>query len=228
MIVYKATNLINGKIYIGQTSLSLEARKRTHFRDAKSNKFNMLFHNAIREYGTNCFVWEIIDQCLTSESFDDLEKHYIKLFHCKYPDGYNLTDGGKGGCGLKISSETRKKKSDSMRGERNHNFGKHLSEETKQKIRIANIGKHHSEETKKKMSAAHSGEKHHFFGKHHTEESRKKMIISHKGQCISPEARIKISIAFKKKYESGWRRAPHSDETRQKMSESAKRRWGIS
>jgi ATP/maltotriose-dependent transcriptional regulator MalT len=84
--------------------------------------------------------------------------------------------------------------------------GKHHSEETKQKLRDALLGKmtgennpmfghSYTEETRQKMSIAHSGEKNAFFGKKHTEESREKIRASK--QNISAETRQKISEAHK-------------------------------
>ena len=55
MIIYKATNTANGKIYIGLTTLSLERRKIEHFWKANSSNKPYHFYNAIRKYGWNAF-----------------------------------------------------------------------------------------------------------------------------------------------------------------------------
>jgi len=62
--------------------------------------------------------------------------------------------------------------------------GQHLSKETRDKIRQANLGKKLSPETREKMSISRTGEKHPFYGKHHSEKSIEKMRISRKGKCI--------------------------------------------
>ena len=59
---------------------------------------------------------------------------------------------------------------------------KHQSEETKQKISIANKGKHLSEETKQKIGESQKGEKHHMYGKHQSDETKRKQSESMKGK----------------------------------------------
>ncbi len=58
MIIYKATNKINNKSYIGQTQHSLESRNSQHYRDYKDS--NTSFHKALRKYGKENFEWKII------------------------------------------------------------------------------------------------------------------------------------------------------------------------
>ena len=76
--------------------------------------------------------------------------------------------------GKQFSEEHKKKLSEARKGENNHNYGKHLSEETKNKISYAKKGKQFSEEHKKKLSEAHKG-------KPKTEETRNKMSEARKG-----------------------------------------------
>ena len=109
LIIYKATNLINSKIYIGQTINTLEYRKNQHFREAKSKRRNTVyFHNALNKYGYDNFKFEEIDNASTQEELDDKERYWIKYYDsnnkCK---GYNLDSGGQSG-GVK-SEETRRK-----------------------------------------------------------------------------------------------------------------------
>ena len=74
-----------------------------------------------------------------------------------------------------MHAEERKKKiSESMRGNKNPFYGKHHSDETKEKLRIQRKGKRLTEEYKKKISEAITGEKNPFKGKHHSEESKEK------------------------------------------------------
>jgi hypothetical protein len=82
----------------------------------------------------------------------------------------NKTNGGEGAIGVIISEETRKRKSYAQ-------IGKKQSEETKKKVSESlkgnkrTLGKKHTDETRKKMSNAQKGKQNHFFGKKHTEES---------------------------------------------------------
>lgn len=77
MIIYKATNLINNKVYMGLTIKSLEHRMRVHNRD--SRRLNIYFYQAIRKYELKNFKWEVIDTAKTSEELEEEERYYIKL-----------------------------------------------------------------------------------------------------------------------------------------------------
>ena len=88
-----------------------------------------------------------------------------------------------------------------------HHLGKHLSEDTRQKLSESKkgekcyiFGKHLSEETRKKISEALNGEKCYIFGKHLSEDTRKKISEAHKGKQVSEETRQKLSEAIKCKH----------------------------
>ena len=79
MIIYKATNKINGKVYIGQTEKTLEHRKEVHHRD--SERMDTYFYRAIRKYGWENFEWEVIDDSATTrEELNALEQYYIAKY----------------------------------------------------------------------------------------------------------------------------------------------------
>ena len=64
MLIYKVTNNINGQIYIGQTTLSLEQRKYKHEQESRSKyRKTVKFHNALLKYGFSNFTWEILKEC---------------------------------------------------------------------------------------------------------------------------------------------------------------------
>ena len=84
MIIYKATNKINGKSYIGQTIKPLERRISGHLYELK-NGSDYYFHNALRKYDFENFSWEIICECSSKEEMTDKEKYYIKFFDTKAP-----------------------------------------------------------------------------------------------------------------------------------------------
>ena len=88
MIVYKITNIDNGKIYIGQTKFSLEKRFKEH---AKADSY---LGYAIRQHGEDHFKREVLATCETREKAYALEMRYIAEFDCMAPNGYNLTPGG--------------------------------------------------------------------------------------------------------------------------------------
>lgn len=92
MIIYKATNIINGKSYIGQSIQTIEQRKTNHIRCALNNA-SQEFPTVLRKYGIDSFKWEILCEC---ESIDELNKKeifYIKKYDTKNK-GYNMVNGG--------------------------------------------------------------------------------------------------------------------------------------
>ena len=117
MIIYKATNKVNGKIYIGQTSKTLEQRKNGHERDTRSRKkHTTYFHEALAKYGYDNFDWEVIANANTQEELDEMEKHYIQVYNATDKEfGYNLKKGGKEGglyneeCRRRLGESTKKK-----------------------------------------------------------------------------------------------------------------------
>jgi len=90
--IYKITNLINGKLYIGQTIYPLSYRFTNHISDAKNNR-GYAMASAIRKYGKENFKIELLEEC-SIDCLNDLEIKYIKQFNSITPNGYNLTHGG--------------------------------------------------------------------------------------------------------------------------------------
>jgi group I intron endonuclease len=104
--IYKITNLTSGKIYVGQAVSHIlnhkryrpyghDGRFRCHISEAFSTKKNQshYLNNAIRKYGVEDFVVELIECCEIDEA-NDREIHYIKHFNSLFPSGYNLKNGG--------------------------------------------------------------------------------------------------------------------------------------
>lgn len=95
MLIYKVTNIINNKVYIGQTVKSLSQRKSEHkHRFLYENSHNK-FYNAIRKYGWDNFIWEVLEESenWSYETLDEKEKYYIKLYD-SINTGYNILEGG--------------------------------------------------------------------------------------------------------------------------------------
>ena len=91
MIIYKVTNKINGKVYIGQTTRTLEKRKWQHLNLARRGHNNH-FYNAIRKYGEDNFTWEVLcDGIDNKELLNQLERYYITKFD-SIKNGYNMID----------------------------------------------------------------------------------------------------------------------------------------
>lgn len=131
--VYKITNTITNKIYIGITNQGSGTRYRKHWYDARTGD-PCPIHRSMAKYGEENFKLEIIDFADTYEELKEKEKYWIKYYDSNNREkGYNLTEGGDG------------------------TFGRFHSEETKEKIRQKAIGRKASEETKKKMSEQRKG-----------------------------------------------------------------------
>ena len=89
--IYKFTNKINGKIYIGQ-SIHIEKRFQEHCQQAKHSP-KTIFHTALQKYGIENFLFEIIELCEDSQ-LDDKEQYYINKYNSLTPNGYNIQLGG--------------------------------------------------------------------------------------------------------------------------------------
>lgn len=101
MIVYKATNLVNNKIYIGLTTGMLNDRKSKHKYDAENKNSNSVFHKAIRKYGWDNFKWEVIDRTRSKRKLVEKEIYWISQYDSliENGNGYNMTLGGDGRLG---------------------------------------------------------------------------------------------------------------------------------
>ena len=99
--IYKFTNKINGKIYIGQSN-NIEKRKQNHVQSSynkNAGDYNTFFHQAIRKYGIENFDFEVLvtldENDYTRKQLDELEIYYIAKYD-SYKRGYNATPGGSG------------------------------------------------------------------------------------------------------------------------------------
>ena len=90
--IYKVTNKINGKVYIGQ-SVDIGRRWREHM----TAKDDIYFHKAIQKYGVENFEWEVIEQC-KKKDLDEREIYWIEYYD-SFNKGYNCTKGGDGNSG---------------------------------------------------------------------------------------------------------------------------------
>ena len=180
--VYLRTNKINGMQYVGQTS-NISARNR-QFRNLKAKYSCEIFDSDRRKYGIDNFELEILAEVETREEAWELEQTFIRVYNTIYPNGYNVSSGGKGAKGVSpwlkgkhLSEETRKKISIARMGEGNGMFGKEAW----------NKGKHY--ELKKRRTSIFEYD---FDGNlikkwNSLDEIENELNISHTGicQCIS-------------------------------------------
>jgi len=215
MIIYKTTCLINNKIYIG-----LDTKN-----DCSYLGSGLLLKKAIKKYGKENFIKEILEFCNDINLLNEREIYWISFFDStNLEKGYNLSKGGKGVLGIKQSNETCKKISESHKGNKNYFFGKKHSSETLKKIGNANKGRKRSQEVREKMSKSKLGSK-------LTEETKNKIRESNKGEKhrlygkrISEKTRLKMSISHKINGDRppSWSGKQHSEETKKKLSASHK------
>lgn len=175
--IYTIENLVNHKIYIGQ-SIDIELRWKKHLEKLSSDThYNYHLQQSWNKYGKESFEFSVLEEC-SEELLSEREIHWITASNSFDPsNGYNKTLGGEGG---KPTEETREKKRQSMLGK---NKGRIRTEETKQKIAEAGKGRTHTEETKSYLREINSGENHPNFGKNFTEEHRKNMAVSKLGEA---------------------------------------------
>lgn len=93
--IYKITNLINGKVYIGKTLDTIEKRWKDHKSDSVRPRCEKRpLYSAMNKYGVENFIIEEVEKCSEKE-LSEREKYWIEFYH-SFHDGYNATTGGDG------------------------------------------------------------------------------------------------------------------------------------
>lgn len=237
--IYQIRNIVDDKRYYGSAINIVAVRWPIHKHHIK-NKAHHSKHleNAWYQYGEDKFVWEIVEECPV-EMLLEREQYWLDTVRVKNSDGtlggidhslsYNICPTAGSPLGIKRGEETRQKISETRKrkglakgekhplynkfGKDNPNFGSHRSEETREKMKMAQLGKRHSEETKQKISEIQLGiswaER---MGEEKAVEAKKKQSECHMGHGVSGETREKISLSNTGKHPSS--------ESRQKMSQA--------
>ena len=225
MFVYKYTNKLNGKIYIGITTRDVNKRHSEHLKSLDDGTY---FHNALKKYGVNNFKLKIIDQAESIEELKNKEKEYIKkhnsFAYSKDPNGYNCTRGGDGCSGLfgelnsqygispqeRMDKETYQQWKENLnkstpRGEDHRDYGKHPREifgddvwnENVEKARIRWSG----EDNPQKLNPKY-GKDHPNYGKKLSVEHKRKMQDARKENGII-KLSMDIANEIRNKYSTG-------------------------
>ena len=191
----------NGKKYYGITKQKPEQR----WRNGKGYSDNQHFVRAIDKYGWDNIEHIVLQEGLDIEEAKELEQYMIQWYDtANRAYGYNISLGGDA---CNMSEETRKKKSELVKGEKNPMYGKPVPESTR-----------------KKISDANKGENNFMYGKHHSEETKQKISNALKGKCRSEESRKKQSESVKGEKNPWYGKHP-SKETRKKMSDAQKGKY---
>lgn len=199
MLIYKAT-FPNGKSYIGLTRKSLEIRKSQHrkFISHKKSK-RLIFYIAIRKYGWENVKWEILEDNINDFKYLKEREIFNILKHDSFiPNGYNMTLGGEGSYGCKVSDEHKEKLRRIFKGIP-------LTRETKELMSKNHADfegdknpfykKHHTEETKIILKEKNSGKNAYNYGRKFTQEHIDKIKKHHIGRKRSEETKRKIREA---------------------------------
>lgn len=216
MFVYLTTNLVNGKIYIGQHIGEL---------DDDYLGSGVYFSRALSKYGRKNFKRKVLKICRDEHELNIWEYVYIKKYKSQDPNiGYNIASGDVNSSlgnpakskavREKISKEMKKfwnTHPEEKRKLSKRRKGVKSSDETKKKLSKSHSGIKRTEEWRRKISESNSGENHWAYGKTFTEEHRKRLSNSIKGVMAG-----KNHPLWGKKM---------SEETRRKMSEKQKQRW---
>ena len=246
--IYIIKNLVTGKHYIGQTTRCAKTRIRDHLAGRGSEVVGL----GVKKHGLENFISQIIE--VPVEQLDQNERDYIKAYNCLSPNGYNLDSGGhknktlseehkkklseakqgekhpffgkvrpvevgqkisKAKKGKTFSAEHKRKLSKARKGRK-------LSSVYVQQIGEASKGRKHSDESKQRMSEAQKGNKNNL-NKPLSAETKIKISEALKGRVGWNKSKP-LSAEHKRKIGEGQKGKVFSDETRRKMSESAKRR----
>lgn len=178
MIIYKITNKINGKMYIGQTKRKFEKRWARHIRDSLNNILDTHFARAIRLYGPENFITEIIDTADTEEELTKKEYYWIHYYNT-INEGYNETDAE-----YKCGGNTYKSKT------------KEELIKISEKIRLSKLGGNNPKATGVKCKSIKTNKEYHF----NSQSEMQQFFNEENHQFISRRCRHSIKKLFRNEW----------------------------
>ena len=203
----------NNKVYIGITSLLPQER----WCNGEGYNKQKLFYRAIQKYGWDNFKHEILFEGLTKEEACQKEIELIAEYKSNNSDfGYNLTAGGEGPNGYHHTEDAKRKIGNASKGNK-YALGAVRTEEFKNNARLKALGRkpsfeaiekwrksregfYHSDETKRKIGEANKGNKN-MLGKHHSDETKKRLADVARNRVFSEETREKLRQSAKRQWE---------------------------
>jgi len=177
MIIYKATNKLDGKCYIGQSTFDLDKRKGEHLKGSQRQRPKHYLHRAIKKYGMENFDWEVIAECETRDEMNKTEMKFIDKYKSLAPNGYNCVMMAFGGDMFSQFSETKRER-----------IRKHISEGTLKGIAASD------------KSWSHFGKSNSMYGRKHSPESIAKMRRNRKGKCLGDDNPMRKPGVAKKQH----------------------------
>lgn len=210
-VIYKISNTINGRIYIG-SAIDFNIRKRGHKSQLLNNKHHSkILQNFVNKYGFDRLIFEVVEYVDCKENLLNREQYFLDTLK----PFFNIYKIAGSRLGKKHTEATKQKVSLSKKNPSQElrdrlslaSKGKKMTEQIKQKLRDINLGKKMSEDSKLKMSLIAKGNKH-SLGTRCSDEKKLKISIANKGRKKSDETIAKLRISKKN----------ISDETRKKMS----------
>lgn len=194
--IYRITCTSTGKIYIGSAA-NLLIRHRVHSSDLQRNvHHNPKLQRAWNKYGSESFVFEILELVLVPELLTAREQYWMDTLKPFGKRGFNIARIAGSNRGQKRSPEAREKmrlaklgkklSEEHVRKSAESRRGMKCKDETKEKIRLAATGRPHSPETREKLRRIKLGTK-------HSEETRRKVAEASRGRTHTPETMKKLS-----------------------------------
>jgi group I intron endonuclease len=166
--LYRITNTVNGKIYIGQT-INPGSRWYSHKKEANRENPRMVIARAIKKYGSSGFLFELIACCHNQGDANETEAKLVRQYDSQNSEkGYNIAPGGMN---APKSEEWKRKVSEKLMGHK-------VSRETRDKVSKGNTGKKRSDEFKKNVGNF-------WRGRERSEEHRQNLSESLKGNTNS-------------------------------------------
>lgn len=214
MFIYLVTNTISGKVYVGQTTQTVEARWEDHLYDVDHGS-TLIFHNAIRSYGKDVFKLETLCRCPNQQALNKAEIFFIWVLGAsKRAFGYNMTLGGSFG---KLSLDAALRKQEKVQAD----WDRRTLEE-KRKRMFAAFSVPWSEERR-------AAKRKEVVGIERPAWVRKKMSDAHIRQhsTDTPEQRKAYGARMRQVQLScpSFKGRTHTEENRRIMSEASKAYW---
>jgi len=219
MIIYKTTNLINGKIYIGQDK----------YNNSNYMGSGKILKQAIEQYGKENFKKEILEHCTSKDLLNAREIYWIQYFNSTdLTIGYNIATGGNGG---DLGGTVNAQISNTVKSMWADPTSIYNSDEYRDRLSKSQTGRIVTPETRKKISDVQVGEKAYWYGKTNTRHSlimkskyqSNELVPWNKGMKYDSEFRKKLSDAHKGQVP--WNKGKtdiYSDDTKRRMSEAKK------